>query len=76
VQRLAIAKIAKLEDSPSLLQRCLAFFAMPVPRVAMAVMLTAAGFSLGAAIGNPASADTASVAAAPLMTASTDDVVY
>ncbi len=75
IVRLAAADVAARVARPPLLERLMGFFAMPAPRVAMAIALTAFGFLIGAAVGTP-DREAAAAVVAPLMVSSADDVVY
>ena len=71
-----LAEIARIGMRPAFLDRLRAAFASPLPRAAFAVSLTAIGFALGLALGNPGADRSADTQGGPLMTASADDVLF
>jgi len=74
--RRAVAEIARIEARPGFVDRFRVMFATPLPRFALALSLTAMGFAIGVAVGNPQADRTAGAIAGPLTIASADDVLY
>jgi hypothetical protein len=72
----ALAEIAAREAAPSLLERFRWLLAAPVPRAAFAMSLTAIGFAIGIAIGNPTTRSAVEPNGSGFLMTSADDVLF
>jgi hypothetical protein len=75
IQR-ALTEITRREETPSLLERFRLLLAAPLPRAAFAMSLTAIGFAIGIAVGNPTTERAFDASGSGLLVMSADDVLF
>jgi hypothetical protein len=72
----ALAEITRRDAAPPLLERFRLLLTAPLPRAAFAMSLTAIGFAVGIAVGNPTAEHPFDANGSAIMNTSVDDVLF